>query len=137
MSQNELSAIGIALFIGFALLRGLFRMLRNAGRDGGSAMARINAAAERVLKEQKTGRSAVPLTLPQRTQSKNAIGTAAKKPRPGRTGAGSQKALAQQASYAPQRALSAGAGLPRVSSPAVVRTRFFSGAKEPVIQRRR
>ncbi|HVY99650.1 MAG TPA: hypothetical protein VHA35_09120 [Dongiaceae bacterium] len=125
MSQNELSAIAVAIFIGFALLRGLARMLRSLGKadrgDGG--MARIDAVAKRILREQQAARSSVPATT-------GALGTAAKaKPRPARSAASLQKVM--------PKAGASSAVLAKTRNPAVVRTGLLSGGKEPVIQRRR
>jgi hypothetical protein len=132
MTQNEMSAIAIAIFVGFALLRGIFRMLRSLvagdrGQMDRGQMNRISAAAKKVLAEQqRTMRgSAVPMTE-SGSQRKNAIGTAAKvKARPARSAG------------APKKSGSASAALlAKTRSPAVVRPGFFAG-KEPVIQRRR
>jgi hypothetical protein len=137
MTQNELSAIAIAIFVGFALLRGIFRMLRSllagdSGRTDRSRMDRsqidrIGAAAKKVLAERERAMrsSAVPTTQGN-AQRKNAIGTAAKaKARPVRSTAAAKK---------PQSA--SAALLAQTRSPAVVRRGLFGG-KEPVIQRRR
>ena len=136
MTQNEMSVIAIAIFVGFAVLRGIFRMLRNLARGDGSQMDRISAAAKKVLAEQQQVRrsSPVPTTGGQAgggkaqrvAQARSSIGTAAKtKPtRPAR-------AAAMQKSQSASAAL-----LSKTRTPAIVRRGLFTG-NEPVIQRRR
>jgi hypothetical protein len=125
MTQNELTAVGIAVFVGFAVLRGIFRMLRNLARGDTGQMDRLNAAAKRVLaNQQQATRSSVP-TTDGKPQRKGAIATAAKaKQRPIRA-ATPQKAQGSSAAL-----------LSQTRNPAVIRRGFLT-AKEPVIQRRR
>jgi hypothetical protein len=125
MTQNEMTAVAIAVFVGFALLRGVLRMLRNLARGDTGQMTRIDAAAKRVLADQQqTKRSSVP-TTDGRPHRKGSIGTATKaKSRPVR-------------SAATQKSQSANAALlSQTRTPAIVR-RGLLAAKEPVIQRRR
>jgi hypothetical protein len=130
MTQNELTAAVIAVGVGFAVLRGIFRMLRNLGRGDTGQMDRINAAAKKVLADQQqTMRSSVPTTdakgIDGKPHRKSSIATAAKaKQRPIRA-ASPQKAQGSSAAL-----------LSQIRHPAVVRRGLLT-AKEPVIQRRR
>jgi hypothetical protein len=106
----------IVLAVIYQIIRFAFRSVKKAGGDG---MARLNAAAERILKERNAGGSTHATTNPiPRTQSLSTKATrspnAASKPRP------------------------SGALLPKSTTPAVMRRdSLLSGRKEPVIQRRR
>ena len=123
MTQNELSAVAVAIGIGIALLRGVFRALRNLARGDASQMNRMTAAAKKVLAEQQqTRRGSVPT---KGAQGRNPIAAGKAKPRPVRSAA------------APKKPQGAGAALlSKTRAPAVVRPGLFAG-KEPVIQRRR
>jgi len=105
----------IILFVIFQWVRALFRGVKNA--QGG--MARLNAAAERILKARSTGGETRATTNPiPRTQSLSTKATrspnAASKPRTSPT------------------------LLPKSTTPAVIRRGgLLSSSKEPVIQRRR
>jgi len=121
MNHSDWSYAWAAIVIAFIVLRAVIGLIRRAAKAdrGGDGMARIDAAAKRIL-EDRAKRGSVPVT-----QDKSAIGTATKaKPRPVRNAAMAQKPG------------SAVAALAKTRSPAVVRT-GLSGAKEPVIQRRR
>ena len=98
----------IALFVVFRGLRAIFRGVTGANANNG--MARMNAAAERILKERK--------------------GTAATNPIP-RTSQTGQKA---KPTAKPVPKPHAHAVHKTISAPAVIRR---SGGREPVIQRRR
>lgn len=133
MNHNDWSFGWAAIIVGFIVLRALFGFLRNLGKaKSGSQMDRINAAAKRVLEEKQTGRTSVPVT-----QTKSGIGTATTaKQRPIRATATKAKPRPVRNAAMAQKPGSAVAALAKTRSPAVVRT-GLSGAKEPVIQRRR
>jgi hypothetical protein len=105
----------IILFLIVQAWRALFRAAR--GTNGG--MARMNAAAERILKERgASAANPIPRTKPAAGKA-----TPAKQHNRNRTGAAK---------------LGASAPLPKSSTPAVIRrTGILSGARDPVIQRRR
>jgi hypothetical protein len=100
----------IILFLIVQAWRALFRAMRN----GNSGMARMNAAAERILKER---------------------GTSAANPIPRTTSATAKQHSRKLTGLAKP---GASAPLPKSSTPAVIRrTGILSGGREPVIQRRR
>jgi hypothetical protein len=134
MTQNEMSAVAVAIFIGFALVRGIFRMLRNLAGGNTGQMDRINAAAKKVLAEQQQAMrsSGVPATNTKGAGAKPQRGT------PLRSSSAAKAKPARQARTADmQKSQTASAALLSTTrTPAIVRTGVFSG-KEPVIQRRR
>jgi hypothetical protein len=136
MTQNELSAIAVLGFIGFALLRGLVRMLRGGRRDA-EQLKRLNQAAKRVLKEKKSGRSSVPITQP-RSQSQ-APGQIKPPVKSQAARSSSQSQQRQHAQNKPSRVTNTARPVAAKSTPAVIRrgASLLSGAREPVIQRRR
>jgi hypothetical protein len=120
MNHNEWSYAWVAIIVAFVVLRAVFRMIRGLGKDSGSQMARLNAAAKRVLQEQKTGRSPIPQTQAKRPSS--------------------QSQQRQQAENKPRRNVTKTARpLTANATPAVIRrgAGLLSGSREPVIQRRR
>jgi len=104
----------ILLFLIVQAWRALFRAARGTNNTG---MARLNAAAERILKERgAAGSNPIPRT--QATRSPSAT----------------TKARSQSAAGKPRTQ----SLLPKSSTPAVIRRgSLLSGSKEPVIQRRR
>lgn len=117
--MNEDKMLGwaglVIAFIIFQIVRGVLRGAKSdgankGGRKGGDGMARLNAAAERILK---------------------ARGATVADPTPRKPQAGKV-----QVGKAPTRA-KAPAALPRSTSPAVIRRDGLLGGREPVIQRRR
>jgi hypothetical protein len=100
----------VIAFIIFQIVRGVLRGAKSDGANKGDGMARLNAAAERILK---------------------ARGATVADPTPRQPQTGKA-----QAGKAPTRA-KAPAALPRSSSPAVIRRDGLLGGREPVIQRRR
>jgi hypothetical protein len=137
MTQNEVTAIGIAIFVGFALLRRLFRGLGGAKGASISQTARIDAAAQRILKDrQKSGRSSVPPTQSRSQALSQAMAQQAKTQSDGPR-ASSQR---QNAQNQPRKSVTKSArGLSANATPAVTRrgAGIFAAAREPVIQRRR
>jgi len=102
----------IILFLAFRGLRALFRM--GSGGRVNDGIARMNAAAERILKERQGSTAANPIPRTTQTGSK-AKSTAKSVPKP----------HAHQVHKT-------------TSAPAVIRrTGILSGGREPVIQRRR
>jgi len=131
MNDNHFKAIGIAIFIAFVLLRAAIRMIRGGGK---SQMDRIDAAAKRVLQDQKSGRSAVPLTQTM-TQAQSQAKAQSEAPRSSR-----QTQQRQNAQNQPRKGVTKTARpLSTNRTPAVIRrgAGLLSGAREPVIQRRR
>jgi hypothetical protein len=109
----------IGLVVAFAIYQAVRGALRGARGGNNTGMARLNAAAERILKARGSGAAthATSNTTP-RTQSLSTKATrspnAASKPR------------------------ASGALLPKSTTPAVMRRDgLLSSGKEPVIQRRR
>ena len=115
-------AIVILFAIGKAW-RALFKSVQNAGSGSGTGMARLNAAAERILKERGTSAaSAAPRSHATRTPPSTK---------------GTTKPAAQQSrnTAAMQRHTTP---LPKSTTPAVTRrTGILSAGREPVVQRRR
>jgi hypothetical protein len=108
----------VILFVIFQVIRAAFRGAKSAN----SGMARLNAAAERILKERSAG-------------SAGSAGHATSSPIP-RTQSLSTKATRSPNAASKPRA--SGALLPKSTTPAVMRrVSLLSGGKEPVIQRRR
>jgi len=113
----------IILFLIIQAWRALFR----AARSGNSGMARLNAAAERILKERG---------LKER-------GASASNPIPRTQGLKSQVTQNQSAATRPRAHAATTtprtqATLPISSTPAVIRrSTMLSGGREPVVQRRR
>ena len=106
----------VVLFVIAQAWRGLIRSVKNAE----PGMARLNAAAERILKErQGAGSRSNPNP---RTKSMQAKSAAAKVTR-SQSGVGAK----------PRNT----ALLPKSSTPAVIRRTGILGGREPVIQRRR
>jgi hypothetical protein len=107
--------------------RALFRSVQNAGSGNGTGagtgMARLNAAAERILKERNApAANPIPRTHATRTppSTKGKIKAAAQQ---------SRNTAAMQRQTAP---------LAKSTTPAVIRrTGILSGGREPVVQRRR
>lgn len=102
----------VGLIIAFAIFQAVRAVLRGASKPN-SGMARLNAAAERILKER---------------------GATTSNPIP-RTQALSSKATRSPNAASKPRA--AGALLPKSTTPAVIRRGGLLSGKEPVIQRRR
>jgi hypothetical protein len=106
----------LAAFIIFAIIqawRALFRSTKGTSRNTGGGMTRMNAAAERILKERG---ASVANPIP-RSQSKGTAPTRAK-----------------TAAVKPHNA----SALPKSTTPAVIRRHgILSSGREPVIQRRR
>ncbi|GAB2177094.1 hypothetical protein [Dongia sp. agr-C8] len=104
----------IFAFIVFQVVRGVLRGAKSGGaKNGGGGMARLNAAAERILKERGAS-----ITNPIPRMPAAAKPTRAKVP-------GAHKPHG----HAP---------LPKSSSPAVIRRDgLLSSGREPVVQRRR
>jgi hypothetical protein len=119
--DNMLGWVGLVIaFIIFQIVRGVLRGAKSdgastGGTKGGDGMARLNAAAERILK---------------------ARGATVADPTPRKPQTGKMPARTTQAGKAPTRA-KAPAALPRSTSPAVIRRDGLLGGREPVIQRRR
>jgi hypothetical protein len=105
----------IIIFVIVQAWRALFRSVKSAD----SGMARLNAAAERILKERQGAAAAAPANPLPRNKTMPLKSAATKAPR-------SQSATARP-----------GALLPKSTTPAVIRRSGTLGAREPVIQRRR
>lgn len=109
----------IGLVVAFVIFQAVRGVLRGARGGGNTGMARLNAAAERILKERGSGAATHATTNPiPHTQSLSTKATrspnAASKPR------------------------ASGALLPKSNTPAVLRRAgLLASGKEPVIQRRR
>ena len=134
MNHNEWSYAWVAIIVAFVVLRGLFRLIRGLGSGGGNQMDRMNAAAKRVLQDQKSGRSAVPLTQTM-TQAQSQAKAQSEAPRSSR-----QTQQRQNAQNQPRKGVTKTARpLSTNRTPAVIRrgAGLLSGAREPVIQRRR
>jgi beta-glucosidase-like glycosyl hydrolase len=112
-----------AAFIIFAIVqawRALFRTTKGANRTDG--MARLNAAAQRILKERTASAANPPRSHATRTP-------------PSTKGVGKASAQQSRNTATMQRQT---APLAKSTTPAVIRrSGFLSGGREPVIQRRR
>ena len=100
----------LAVVIIFAIVQAWRALVRSTRANDGS-MARLNAAADRILKERgASAANPLPRTKPQPAKRNPAVATKPRMPAP----------------------------LPKASTPAVIRrTGILSGGEEPVIQRRR
>ena len=108
----------IILFLIIQAWRALFR----AARSGNSGMARLNAAAERILKERGASASnPIPRTQGLKSQTTQ-----------------NQSAATRPRAHAATTTPRTQATLPISSTPAVIRrSTMLSGGREPVVQRRR
>ena len=124
MNDNWWGWLGlIILFLIAQAWRALFRM----GKTPGGGLARLDAAAERILKERGvTASNPLPRTKPRHAMPVQAKAPQAKSP--------VSKALRMQSSGVKARATTP---MSTIIAPAVIRRGGLLSGKEPVIQRRR